>query len=260
MRSIAAASADCAAAFILRGARSQAFFSRHASLRGRRRFSAEDAAAPRPLPPPPPGDSEDSACARADALAGLPPGVASAARALTQRLADVGAPCAVIGAVACNAYGHRRATQDVDVLVNARDADAVRAALVGRGWAPRFPGARKMLRDKVHAVDVDVLHSGSFPGDGLPKPVAFPELSPRSDDVSIIDGVRFITLPKLIELKLASGTSAPSRAKDLADVYALVAANALPRGYAVELDVSVRAAYCKIWDEWHASRVSGLDP
>jgi len=162
--------------------------------------------------------------------------------------------------VACNAYGHRRATQDVDVLVNARDADEVRAELVGRGWTPRFPGARKMLHDTIHSVDVDVLHSGGFPGDGLPKPVSFPELSPRSDDVTMIDGMRFITLPRLIELKLASGTSAASRIKDLADVYALIAANKLPRGYAVELDVSVRAAYCKIWDEWAASRSSGVDP
>ena len=58
----------------------------------------------------------------------------------------------------------------------------------------------------------------------------------------MIDGVRIIPLPCLIELKLASGTSAPaSRGKDLADVYALMAVNDLPRVYAVELDVSVRA-------------------
>ena len=113
---------------------------------------------------------------------------------------------AIIGAVACNAYGHRRATSDVYVLVNARDADAVRAALVGYGWVARFPGSRKMLRDRVHGVDVDVLHSGEFPGDGLPKRVAFPELSSSSEDVVTVDGARVIPLPPLIELKLASGT------------------------------------------------------
>ena len=208
------------------------------------------------LPPPPLDDDP-----REGALSGLPPLVAAAARAVTGRLSAAGAPCAIIGAVACNAYGHRRATSDVDVLVNARDADAVRAALVGYGWVARFPGARKMLRDRVHGVDVDVLHSGEFPGDGLPKRVAFPELSSSSEDVVAVDGARVIPLPRLIELKLASGTSAPaSRRKDLADVDALIAANNLPRAYAAELDISMRAHYVKIWDEWQESRKAGLDP
>jgi hypothetical protein len=74
-----------------------------------------------------------------------------------------------------------------------------------------------------------------------------------SEDVVAIDGARVIPLPRLIELKLVSGTSAPgSRRKDLADVYALIAANRLPREY----------AYCKIWDDWQESRKwgAGLDP
>jgi hypothetical protein len=69
-----------------------------------------------------------------------------------------------------------------------------------------------------------------------------------SEDVVAIDGARVIPLPRLIELKLVSGTSAPgSRRKDLADVYALIAANRLPREY----------AYCKIWDDWQESRKWG---
>ena len=207
-----------------------------------------------PLPSPKPHDES----VRVDALRGLPPNVADAARALCERLAAAGAPCAIIGAVACNAYGHRRSTSDVEVLVNAKDSTIVRTALVGNGWAGRFPGARKMLRDTVHGVDVDVLHSGEFPGDGLPKSVAFPELIPKSDLVELIDGACVISLPRLIELKLASGTSAPaSRRKDLADVYALISANGLPRSYATELHVSMRPAFCKIWDEWHKSFVAG---
>ena len=219
-------------------------------------------AQPRPAVGTPPTLHVDDALLSArDALSGLPPGVADAARAVTQRLASLGWPCAVIGAVACNAYGHRRATSDVDVLVNAADMDAVHCALAGHGWSARYPGARKMLRDKVHNVDVDVLTSGGFPGDGLPKPVAFPELSRAGTDVVLIDGVRVVPLPRLLELKLASGASAPSsRGKDLADVYALIAANALPRVYATELDVSVRAEYCRIWDGWQADRISGLNP
>jgi hypothetical protein len=86
-------------------------------------------------------------------------------------------------------------------------------------------------------------------------------LAPTSEDVVAIDGARVTPLPRLIELKLVSGTSAPgSRRKDLADVYALIAANRLPREYAYEVDCSVREAYCKIWDDWQESRKSGLDP
>ena len=89
-------------------------------------------------------------------------------------------------------------------------------------------------------------------------------VAPTSEDVvatGIGDGARVIPLPRLIELKLVSGTSAPgSRRKDLADVYALIAANRLLREYAYEVDCSVHEAYCKFWDDWQESRKSGLDP
>jgi len=183
-----------------------------------------------------------------------------AAQAVSERLRSTGVPFAIIGAVACAAHRHVRATTDVDLLINERDADAMRAALVGSGWLPRFPGSRKMLRDTKNKVDLDVIHSGGFPGDGLPKPVRFPEISQNSFDVEDVDGIRVISLPILIQLKLASGISAPSRTKDLSDVYALIVANSLPRCYAIELDVSVRAAYCKIWDDWNEARVAGVDP
>ncbi|KAJ1639125.1 hypothetical protein T492DRAFT_899614 [Pavlovales sp. CCMP2436] len=128
---------------------------------------------------------------------------------LTKRLESVGAPFAVIGGVACNAYGHRRATQDVDILVNAKDIEYVHDSLVGKGWTPRYAHARRSYRDRVHGgVHVNVLCGGEYPGDGLPKPVAFPD--PLTAGVELVDGVRVLTLHKLIELKLASGTSAPA--------------------------------------------------
>jgi hypothetical protein len=54
-------------------------------------------------------------------------------------------------------------------------------------------------------------------------------------------------LPRLIELKLASGMSAPHRAKDLVDVQELVRHAALPLALAEELDPSVRAKYRELW-------------
>jgi hypothetical protein len=59
--------------------------------------------------------------------------------------------------------------------------------------------------------------------------------------------VWLITLDKLIELKLASGLSAPHRLKDLADVQELIARLKLPLDLAENLDASVRDEYRRLW-------------
>jgi hypothetical protein len=56
-----------------------------------------------------------------------------------------------------------------------------------------------------------------------------------------------LTLPKLIELKLASGISAPHRLKDLADVLELIRRLSLPRQMGESLDASVRTKYEELW-------------
>ena len=70
------------------------------------------------------------------------------------------------------------------------------------------------MRDTETKVDIDVVVTGEYPGDGKPKPVVFPD--PASAAVRG-ERVALLPLPTLIELKLASGLSAPHRLKDLAD-------------------------------------------
>src|SRR5437868_195232 len=82
--------------------------------------------------------------------------------------------------------------------------------------------------------------TGEYPGDGKPNPVSMPTPSEASIE---IDGVKFVTLEKLIELKLASGISAPDRLKDLADVQELIKIRKLGADFALKLDPSVRAKY-----------------
>jgi hypothetical protein len=91
---------------------------------------------------------------------------------------------------------------------------------------------------------VDVVLAGEYPGDGKPKPVAFPDPARVA-----VRGRRVALLPleKLIELKLASGMSAPHRLEDLADVLELIRALALPLETAVSLDASVRGKYEELW-------------
>ncbi len=56
-----------------------------------------------------------------------------------------------------------------------------------------------------------------------------------------------LPLASLIELKLASGISAPHRLKDLADVLELIRALSLPREMADALDPSVRGKFEELW-------------
>lgn len=171
--------------------------------------------------------------------------VHSAARALAERLSKERVPYAIAGAMALAAHGYERLTTDVDLLLTREGLERFKAANLGRGYVEKFPGS-KGFRDTANGVAVDVVLTGDFPGDGLPKPVAFPD--PSDPDVAI-DGDRFrvLALPRLIELKLASGMSAPHRLKDLADVLELIRVAGLRIDFANELDASVRDKYRELW-------------
>jgi hypothetical protein len=152
-------------------------------------------------------------------------------------------PYAIAGAMALNEYGYRRVTTDVDVLLTREGLERLKTAVLGRGYVEKFPGSKGM-RDTEHGVTIDVLIAGDFPGDGKPKPVAFPDPARVA-----LHGQRgaFLPLELLIELKLASGLSAPHRLKDLADVLELVRAAAIPRELRQKLDASVRAKFDELW-------------
>jgi hypothetical protein len=166
-----------------------------------------------------------------------------AARRITRALRDLGVPHVVCGGLAVAAHGHLRLTQDVDILVTPEGLRRFKERWLGRGWVERFAGSRG-LRDAEHGIQIDVLLTGDFPGDGQPGPVAFPD--PEECAVES-GGVSVISLSKLIELKIASGLSAPSRLQDWADVIALVRANDLREDYAQELNPHVRQKYAELW-------------
>lgn len=174
-------------------------------------------------------------------------GEADVQRAL-ERLARVldekGIPYAIVGALALNEWGYQRVTVDVDVLLTREGLQALKEAVLGRGYLEKFPGSRG-LRDTEAGVTVDVVLAGDYPGDGKPKAVAFPDPAQAA-----VRGRRVALLPlaKLIELKLASGMSAPHRLKDLADVLELIRVLSLPLEQADALDASVRGKYRELWE------------
>lgn len=158
-------------------------------------------------------------------------------------LDDAQIPYAIAGAMALNEYGYRRVTTDVDVLLTQEGLATLKERGLGRGYLEKFPGS-KGLRDTEHGVTIDILIAGDYPGDGKPKPVRFPD--PAAVAIRGPHGA-FLPLTCLIELKLASGMSAPHRLKDLADVLELIRAVHLQRELADTLDPSVRGKFLELW-------------
>jgi len=115
--------------------------------------------------------------------------------------------------------------------------------LVGRGYRPAFEGATRKFRTTEENVSVEIITAGEFPGDGKPKPVAFPD--PNESDTEI-DGIKTISLEKLVELKLASGMTAPHRLKDLADVQELIKVKNLTADFAERLNPFVREKFLEL--------------
>src|SRR4051812_5601295 len=170
--------------------------------------------------------------------------VQDALRKITRRLRDLGIPYAVAGGMALFRHGFRRFTEDVDILVTRDGLKTIHEKLDGLGYLPPFTGS-KQLRDTEHGVRIEFLISGDFPGDGRPKPVAFPD--PAAVGVEL-DGMMFLGLPSLVELKLASGlTGGVSRLKDFADVVALIQTLDLPADFAEQLNPYVRDKYNELW-------------
>ncbi len=173
---------------------------------------------------------------------------------LGERLDRGAIPYAILEAMALNEWGYRRVTAGVDVLLSPEGLHRFKSEVLGKGYVERIPGSRG-LRDTEAGVNIDVVLAGEYPGDGKPKPVAFPDPA-----TAALRGRRVALLPleKLIELELASGISAPHRLKDLADVLELVRALGLPRSLGDTLDPSVRQVRRAL--AGRANRRSGVEP
>lgn len=167
-----------------------------------------------------------------------------AAEEIARRLEEEGVDYAIAGALSLGFHGYERMTDDVDVIVTREGLDRFKAAWLGRGYVNLRAGG-KAVRDTVHNVRIDFLLAGEFPGDGKPKPVVIPVPITAAEAGS---RYRVLSLPRLIELKLASGMSAPHRAKDLVDVQELIHRTGLPRELADALDPHVRARFLELWE------------
>jgi len=161
-------------------------------------------------------------------------------RTLASELTEAGIPYAVIGGMALNAHGYRRQTTNVDVLVRPKGLALFLGRLLDQRYLATVRSAPNTFMNSSTGVEVKLLITGTFPGDGKPKPVSFPD--PVAAAVEI-DGVQYVGLPTLIELKLAAGMTQPGRLRHLADVQELIRVLDLGETFAERLNPYVRPSF-----------------
>ena len=163
-------------------------------------------------------------------------------RRISRRLNDLQIPYAVVGGVALFQHGYQRYTEDVDILVTQEGLDRLHEAVDGLGFVRPF-SVSKNLRDTETGVKIEFLITGSFPGDGKPKEVAFPD---PADVAVVFNDVSYVNLPTLITLKLTSGLTGEGRGKDITDIFELIRAANLDESLTPQLSPLVQAEYRKL--------------
>jgi hypothetical protein len=150
-------------------------------------------------------------------------------------------PFAIVGAFRFLQQEHE--TRKVSLLVTRAGLPAIQDAFIGCGYLPAFPGSRA-IRDTETGVQIDFLVTGDYPGDGKPGPISFPN---PEGLIEMIDGLPILKLPRLVELKLASGiTGGLNRLKDIADIVEAVKRIPLDESLAPQLHPFVRDKYLEI--------------
>jgi len=170
-------------------------------------------------------------------------------RRIARQLDELRIPYAIAGSMALFFYGVRRFTEDVDILVTREGLQAIHQRQEELRCLPLFPGS-KNLRDAVTGVRIEFLLTGDYPGGGLATPISFPDPVEASTE---IEGFRFLQLPRLVELKLASGMTNRGRLKDLADAQWIIETLNLPEDFAAQLHPFVQEKYKEIWTIVHSN-------
>jgi hypothetical protein len=163
-----------------------------------------------------------------------------AMRRLARRLDKAGIPYAIMGAMAVNAHGAERTTNDVDVLLTKEGLERFRGEVLPKFYKP-VEGRPRRFQERKSGVTVDCLVTGHFPGRGGPKPFAFPD----PEQVAVqLEKVQVVNLPQLIQLKLAAG-----RYYDFGDVVFLIRVKNLDESFLPQLHPSVHQDFIECLEE-----------
>lgn len=135
---------------------------------------------------------------------------------VTEALNQLGAPFALIGGLALASHNVIRATQDVDLLIDLDDADAIDTELARLGYRclHRNTDAGNYVRG---AERVDFLYAS--------RPIARRLLAGATQLNTSLGALRVISLEGLIGFKLQGLVNDPRRTQDLEDIRSLLRAN-----------------------------------
>ncbi|HLF92071.1 MAG TPA: hypothetical protein VJB14_01305 [Planctomycetota bacterium] len=170
--------------------------------------------------------------------------IAAVLESLKRQFGEEGIVFAVIGATAVGRHGHFRHTEDLDILTTPEGLARIHERFAGRGINPRAAGLRKKLIESEHQVPIDVITSGEKAG-GEGSPIVYPD--PGGPGFVEFEGVRYPTLERLIEFKLASHMWG-HRLHDAGDVQRLIQANGLGESFVASLHPDLRPKFLEILD------------
>jgi hypothetical protein len=134
----------------------------------------------------------------------------------------------VLGGIAVYLHGYPRATTDLDLYTDDRQATARELEAAGARWDA---GGREHILNEVPIHTVTPHDAGHV-----------------VEKTSIIDGVRVVSLKDLIVIKLLCGLGSVRRSKDVGDVVELIARVPLDKRFAAKLPAKLRATFKQLVD------------
>jgi hypothetical protein len=166
--------------------------------------------------------------------------VHQATRRLIRRLEKAGIPYALMGAMAVNMHGARRTTDDVDILLTGAGLERFREELLPKFYK-QIKGRPRRFVERKSDIQLDILVTGNYPGSGAPGPIAFPDPTAASENIK---NIKVITLPQLIQLKLAA-----HRYYDFGDVVKLIRVHNLAEPFLKSIHPSVHRDFIECLEE-----------
>jgi hypothetical protein len=148
-------------------------------------------------------------------------------------------PHLIAGGLAVQEHGYYRVTLDADIIVPdvLEAADLLTADLSGP--FERYPGCEDTVRDRRNEVLIHLMPAGRTYKAACKVPFPMP--------TAVSDVPQYVSLAKLISLKLDSWVNSPNRRhKDKTDVIELIKTLHLPRDLAV--DNAISHLYLETWD------------
>jgi hypothetical protein len=159
---------------------------------------------------------------------------------VVKRLEKAKIPYAVVGGMAVFKQGHRRATNDVDILLTPESLEEFRKRFVPKYYEP-VPRHPRRFTDKKDRITIDFLVTGAFPGSGEPGPISYPDPTQVSETIG---NVQVLDLPTLVQLKLAA-----RRYYDFGDVVSLIRVRNLDESFLDKLHPTLHRDFVECLEE-----------